>query len=280
MKTIALLTDFGNDDIYVGVMKGVMRGICEDAEFIDITHAIAPQHVREAAFGLMNAYAYFPAGTIFLVIVDPGVGSTRRPIAVKAGEYVFVAPDNGVLSYTLAQMGDYHAVELTNAAYHRDDVSQTFHGRDVFSPVAAHLAAGVMLDEIGTALDDIIHLPRPLLDVTPQAIKGEVLHIDRFGNVISSIGKLAWVDGKRMTLTPAFTPEAAGVQIQAADAEVWVNEQSVSTIQRAYSDVRRGELLALLGSSGHLEISVNQGNAAERLDLAVGDRIELKLERA
>lgn len=277
MSTIALLTDFGNDDIYVGVMKGVMRGINPQADFIDITHTVSPQHVREAAFGLMNGFRYFPKGTVFLVVVDPGVGSLRSPIAVQAGGYTFVAPDNGVLSYALAFVDHVEAVVLDNPEYHLKSVSQTFHGRDIFSPVAGHLSNGVPLTEIGTKVTDLVSLPMPTLNITQSSIRGEILHIDRFGNLITSIGRLGWVDAKRMTLHPAFGNELFTVPINIDESEVWVNEQNVSTIQRSYSDVRRGELLALLGSAGYLEISVNQGNAAKRLDVSVGDLVELKL---
>lgn len=277
MTTIALLTDFGNDDIYVGVMKGVMRGINPQVNFIDITHTISPQHVREAAFNLANAYRYFPKDTVFLVVVDPGVGSLRRPIAVQAGGYTFIAPDNGVLSYTLAFADHVEAVALDNPAYHLQNISQTFHGRDIFAPVSAYLSNGVPLSDIGTKVTDLVSLPMPTLEVNQTLIQGEILHIDRFGNLITSIGRLAWVDEARMTLNPAFGHELFNVPINLAQTQVWVNKQNVSAIQRSYSDVRRGELLALLGSSGYLEISVNQGHAAKRLDASVGDPVELKL---
>ena len=137
---IVLLTDFGLEDLYVGVMKGVMRKIMPSVTFVDITHSISPQSVREAALALMNTYHYFAEGTVFLVVVDPGVGTQRRPIAVKAGEYYFVAPDNGVLSYVMRGFDSYQAYELNKPDYWLDDVSNTFHGRDIFAPISAHLA--------------------------------------------------------------------------------------------------------------------------------------------
>src|SRR5664279_4495717 len=157
-RLIVLLTDFGTTDSYVGVMKGVMLGIAPDAQFVDLTHAIEPQNIRQAAFTLLNSYRFFPAGTIFLVVVDPGVGSERKPIAVCAGGsfaegYTFVAPDNGVLSYVLHELGDAQAVELDNPAYHLAGISYTFHGRDIFAPAVAHLAAGIALDQLGSPLD-------------------------------------------------------------------------------------------------------------------------------
>ncbi|PJF20688.1 MAG: hypothetical protein CUN56_14900, partial [Phototrophicales bacterium] len=142
-KVVALLTDFGLEDIYVGVMKGVIASIAPDVQIVDITHSIRPQNVREGAFALMNSYHYFPPGTTFCVVVDPGVGSKRLPIAVKTADYQFIAPDNGVLSYTLSRIGaDYEIVTLENPAYQRDHVSHTFHGRDIFSPAAAYIARG------------------------------------------------------------------------------------------------------------------------------------------
>lgn len=276
-KTIALLTDFGNEDIYVGVMKGVMRGICPDADFIDITHSIAPQHVREAAFGLMNAYQFFPAGTIFLVVIDPGVGSMRRPIAVQAGDYAFIAPDNGVLSYALRDMTDVKIVELSNPAYHLPQVSYTFHGRDIFSPAAAHLATGVPIEELGNLQDSMIHLPLPELSIDQRTITGEVVHIDRFGNIITSIGHMHWVGSDRLSLNPVFGLNVATVPVDAEHARIRIGDEQIVSVRVSYSEAMRGDLLAIVGSTNYLEISVNQGNAAQRLDVAVGDRVEMSL---
>jgi hypothetical protein len=277
-KTIALLTDFGTHDPYVGVMKGVMRGICPDCDFIDITHNIAPQHVRAAAFNLMNAYDYFPPGTIFLVVVDPGVGSIRLPVAVRTGGYTFIAPDNGVLSYVLGQQDDYEAHVLENPAMRLESVSHTFHGRDIFSPAAAHLAAGADLASVGPAHTDLVRLPLPELTVSGRSITGEVLHIDRFGNIITSIGRMDWLTQERLTLSPMFGDTSVrAVPVNAPDASVIVHGLTIRSIQRAYSDALRGDVVALVGSSNYLEIAVNQGNAADRLDTAVGDRVEVRL---
>ncbi len=275
MRSIALITDFGVQDTYVGVMKGVMRDIHPEAQFIDITHAVAPQHVREAAFALLIAYSYFPAGTVFLVVVDPGVGSTRQPIAVQAGDYYFVAPDNGVLSYALAHFDQTTAVQITEHTL--PHISRTFHGRDVFAPAAAHLAAGQPLASLGPAMQELVHLPVPLLEVAGRRVKGEVLHIDHFGNIITSIGRLTIPEAGRLTLNTAFQPATGNVPINPESAQVRINETNITAIQQAYADVRRGDLLALVGSSGFLEISVNQGNAADRLDAAVGDRVEISI---
>lgn len=276
-KTIALLTDFGLDDIYDGVMKGVIRSICPDASIIDITHAIAPQHVRQAAFALLNSYKYFPQGTIFMVVVDPGVGTSRLPIAVEAGGYIFVAPDNGVLAYTLAHFPNKRIFELANIQYRLPHVSNTFHGRDVFSPAAAYLANGVKLEQMGPELGDMIQLPLPELTIQDVQIDGEVMHIDRFGNIITSIGELHWVDGHRLVLRPVFGETRANLPIESTQAHVIVNETEIYEIRVSYAESMRGDLVALVGSSSYLEIAVNQGNAAHRLNVSVGDRVQLKL---
>ena len=275
--TIALLTDFGTEDIYVGVMKGVMREICPQAMFIDITHQINPQNVRQAAFALKNALPYFPPDTVFLVVVDPGVGTRRRPIAAKFGNYAFVAPDNGVLSYVFSAEDDVQFAELDRSEYWIANVSQTFHGRDIFAPVAAHLASGQPLDAIGTPLQQVFELPKPMLDIGKRSIHGEVVHIDRFGNIITSIGRLRWSGGGRVTLMPAFGDINRTTSIYSEDAQLKLSGEIISTIKATYSDAMRGDLLMVVGSSGYLEIAMNQGNAAKRLDVAIGDHIDVQL---
>ena len=273
-KTIALLTDFGLQDIYVGVMKGVMLGISPEVNLVDITHAVPPQSVRGGAMSLLNSYQYFPDATVFLVVVDPGVGSSRNPIAVKAGPYHFVAPDNGVLSYTLQAIGDYEAVVLENRAYRVDTGSFTFHGRDIFAPAAAYLSRGdVPLQALGSRLAQIFSLPSPEVEIDNGLIRGEVTHIDHFGNVITSIGSMRWVDDYRLIL------ENAGrtVRIDAREASVRFHNHEISRINRAYYEVPRGNLLAQIDSNGYLEMALNQGNAALRLDAEIGDVVDLIL---
>lgn len=275
---IALLTDFGTDDTYVGVMKGVMQRAVPDARFIDLTHAIAPQRVQEAAFSLLNAFRYFAPGTVFLVVVDPGVGSKRLPVAVAAGDYLFVAPDNGVLSYVLALYDRYESVHLNNPDYQLDQISRTFHGRDIFAPAAAYLASGTPLHELGTPVNDLVKLPQPALEITGRTISGEVMQTDRFGNIVTNIGQFVWRSETRLSLNPTFgSGHARRLPLEATSARVRVNDTVIPSINRFYGDVQRGELLALVGSSGYLEISVNQGSAADRLDATNGDRVELEL---
>lgn len=275
-NTIALLTDFGTQDIYVGVMKGVMHGIAPDAHFIDITHNIEPQNVQEAAFALVNAYHYFPKGTVFLVVVDPGVGSSRMAIAVQAGDYHFIAPDNGVLSYVLDQLGKQgQAVALTNTQYHLNAISRTFHGRDIFAPSAAHIAAGVPVATMGDAMEHIIRLETPIFEVSGNTIRGEVIHIDHFGNSVSSIGQFHWLDDERLLLKPAWGGD--DIEVVAATAAIQSVGHILTPICRTYSDVMVGEALVLIGSEGYLEVAANQGNAARRYQLELGDEIVLSL---
>lgn len=274
---IALLTDFGTTDVYVGVMKGVMLDICPAARLVDLTHAVQPQNIRQGAFVLLNAYHYFPAGTVFLAVVDPGVGSARRPVAVRAGAYTFVAPDNGLLSYVLADTPPDHVVELNNPVYRLTSVSYTFHGRDIFAPAAAHLAAGVSLNAMGTPLEQIVSLPVPLLNVEPDVVRGEVLHLDHFGNAVTSIGLLEWLSAERLRLKPRFGGQATAREIVTGHAEVRLNGQTICGVVPTYSHTHPGDLLAMVGSSGHLEIAVNQGSAAARLGTRIGDAVELRM---
>jgi S-adenosylmethionine hydrolase len=278
-KMIALLSDFGMKDIYVGVMKGVMIGICPDARFIDLTHAIQPQNVREAAFALVNAYRFLPQGAVFLVVIDPGVGSMRRPIAVEAGGYRFVGPDNGVLTYALAELGKSQAVELTNSEYRLEEVSHTFHGRDIFAPAAAHLAAGVPLTLLGDVISEgLATLPIPEMQIGGKYVLGEVVHIDHFGNIVTSIGHLRWLGMERLMLRPHLREQGTQpLPVPAEDVTVTIHDQTCVGVRHSYAESRRGDLIALVGSSGYLEIAVNQGNAALRLDAAIGDRVEVEI---
>lgn len=273
---VALLTDFGTIDSYVGVMKGVMLGIRSSIRFIDISHAIQPQNIRQAAFTLLNAYRYFPPGTIFLVVVDPAVGSARRPLVASADGYLFVAPDNGVLSYVLAECRNVTLIEPTEAMYMLQQVSSTFHGRDVFAPLAAHLAADTPLQAMGLVLTDPVTLAAPALDVSEPRVRGEVLHIDHFGNAVTSIGTLRWLDS-HLQLTPRFGQQGAVLRFDAEHASVRVREVTLPGIHRTYAEAEGDGLLAMVGSSGFLEIAQNHGSAANRLGLVLGDAVEIMM---
>ena len=299
---ITLTTDFGTADGYVGTMKGVILGIVPDARLVDISHEIRPHNVRQAAYVLYTAYPFFPLYTVHLAVVDPGVGGTRRPIALRTPVGYFVGPDNGILSYVMACEPVEALVELADPRYRLPHVSHTFHGRDVFAPAAAHLAAGVPITALGPPVADPVTFPPPRLEVGPDGITGEVLHADRFGNVITSIGRLEWSE-EELLLGPAFQrvgirEQGAGigdqgsvvgglgamggqrkaeggkeVRFRAAEAVVVVAGQEIAGVRRTYAEAAPGEPLALVGSQGHLEIAVREGSAAHRLGLRPGDQV-------
>ena len=276
---IALLTDFGQDDIYVGTMKAVIMNICPAAQIIDITHAIEPQNVREAAFALLNSYHYFPSGTIFCVVVDPGVGSDRLAIAVKSARYHFVGPDNGVLSYALAHLGEeYEAVKLENPTFQAETISRTFHGRDVFAPAAAHLSQRpAVLSSMGDELGSIVRFPLPELSYARKRLIGEVMHIDHFGNVATSIGALRWHSETELHLEAVWRQGIPPLQFAAGKAKVTIHSHTVHGVSHAYHEVTQGEILAQIDSNGFLEIGANQDDAADRLDVQLGDKVMLRL---
>ena len=250
---IALLSDFGTQDHYAGTMKGVALGICPDAILVDITHDIPPHDVRTGALELAAASQYFPAGTIFLVVVDPGVGSTRRAIAAESGDHRFIAPDNGVLTLVLQEAPPRRLVELTERRYARPTVSRTFEGRDRFAPAAAWLAAGIDLSELGRPLTSWHTLTVPVPARRGHRMVGEVLRIDRFGNLVTNVdrGTLeSFAGGEPITIV-------AGTQ-------------ELSLVVETYAEVEPGAVCALFSSTGHLEVAVNGGSAAERLSLGRG----------
>lgn len=277
---ITLLTDFGEADAFVGTMKGVMLGISPNARLVDLSHQIPPQDVKQAAYVLMTAVPYFPKGTVHMVVVDPGVGSSRRPVAVETPNYRFVAPDNGVLSYVLAQVVSFRAVEIANPKYRLANVSSTFHGRDIFSPAAAHLAAEVKLNELGPGVDRLVMLDFPRLEVDGSKIEAEVLNVDHFGNLRTSINALIWEDANTLTLQPSFSSDQGGsarLRFSAADALVKFQSFTIRGISTTFSDVEVGQPVAYVGSEGGLEIAINQGSAARQFGAKVGDSLLLRV---
>jgi S-adenosylmethionine hydrolase len=274
---ITLTTDFGAADGYVGTMKGVMLSIAPAARLVDISHEIAPQNIRQAAYVLYTSYAFFPPHAVHLVVVDPGVGGVRRPIALRTPSGIFVGPDNGVFTYVLGREPIETLVELVDLRYRLPQVSHTFHGRDVFAPAAAHLATKVPITELGPPVSDLVAFPLPRLEVAPGAITGEVLHADRFGNVVTSIGRLLWSRSNKLSLDAAFGQVEEQVRFGADGVIVAVAGRDISRVRRTYADVEPGEVLALVGSSGYLEIAVREGSAARSLGIRPGDEVELKL---
>lgn len=276
--TMGLLTDFGTEDTYVGVMKGVIAGIAPGANVIDVTHSVPPGDVHSAAFQLWKAVRYFPADAIFVIVVDPGVGTARHPIAVSWQGRRLIAPDNGVLSYLLAEHEAELAVELSEPQYQVQPVSTTFHGRDIFAPAGGHLAAGVRLEQFGPALDQLQRIELPPLAVSEAAAEGEVIHVDRFGNLITSIGRMQ-MGASSVELQP-WLGAVAPRSFARASARARVDEKNVLPLQDTFGDVPEGELVAYIGSEGLLEVAVNRGQAAARLQLGIGDPITLNYKEA
>jgi S-adenosylmethionine hydrolase len=276
LQPIALLTDFGTRDPYVGVMKGVIQSIAPGVPLIDLSHAVLPQNVRQAAFMLMTTFDYFPAGTVFLVVVDPGVGSSRQALIVETDRYTFIAPDNGVLSYVLRHTELKSAVLLENREFQLETVSTTFHGRDIFAPAAAYAAVGRRSAEFGAAVPEIVQLSDPRLQIVGDRILGEVIYADHFGNLITSIGRLLW-NNDELQLRASFGDNTLEQRFDVRRATVTIRDRQVESIQRTYSDSPIGLPLALVGSSGFLEVAVNQGSAAAYLGAEAGDLVEIHL---
>ncbi len=277
MTLITLTTDFGLQDAYVGVMKGVIAGIAPGVPCIDLTHAIPAQDVSSAAYWLWTALPYFPPDSIHLVVVDPGVGTERRALAAQTAWGVVVGPDNGVFSYVWEAAPPSQIVALENPAYRLPAPSATFHGRDVFAPAAAHLARGVPLTEFGPPITDPVRLPTPCLEIGASAIEGTVIAIDHFGNAITSIGRLVW-DSNLLRLDPAFGHEQVAM-LHPAYVRVHVAGRRLGPVRHTYAETPSGKALALIGSAGMLEIAVNRGHAARELGLTVGTAVTVSVGR-
>ena len=270
---ITLVTDFGTADGYVGAMKGVLLSTCPQASLVDITHSIHPQDVYHAAFTLLNATLYFPPETIHLVVVDPGVGTVRRAVALRSGEMFYVAPDNGVLSLVIRGRPVEAAVSLDNSAFHRLSaaVSNTFHGRDIFAPAAAHLANGVPLMELGSPVSEWVSLPFPSPSLrSPHDLAGEVLYLDHFGNAITNLGVLRW---REQELDFAPIEKSGSPRLSLSDDATVECHGHLFGLFRTYGDVEPGMPLALIGSSGFLEIAVRDGSAGDSLGIQPGDAV-------
>jgi len=256
-QIITLLTDFGLRDPYVGMMHGVILSIAPSVRIVDLTHEIAPQDIFDAAYVLRSSYRYFPKGTVHVAVVDPGVGTSRKAVALRADGHFFVVPDNGVVSLVTAETPAAEMVELTERKYFLQDVSWTFHGRDIFSPVAAHIANGVELGTFGESLEKMakLDLPRPRQE--RGSVRGEVIHIDRFGNLITNISA------------------SDLMMIRTNECEIQLADQKIHGIKQSCGAVGKGELLVLIGSSGLLEVSMNQGDAAASLKVGKGGKVKV-----
>jgi len=256
---LTLTTDFGASDHYVGAMKGVILSICPRAQIVDICHEIAPFQIAEGAYAIAQAYRCFPRKTVHVVVVDPGVGAARRPILVEAAGQYFVAPDNGVLAMVYAR--EKHTVRwIANDRYFRKPVSATFHGRDIFAPVAAHVATGVPPSRMGKPIQDYA---RPEF-ATPQRTgphtwSGTILKIDRFGNVITNFD---------LGGTDPFV-------CQPGNLRVTIRRRKIASLAQTYAGHAPGALFSIIGSSGYLEVSMNQASAAKELRCKAGDPVTL-----
>jgi len=256
---IALLTDFGTRDHYAGVIKGVALSVCPDVTLVDLSHDLPAHDIPFASLELAATYKFYPAGTIFLVVVDPGVGTSRRGIAAEAGDWKFVAPDNGVLTSVFQESPPKKVVELTERRYARPTVSRTFEGRDRFAPAAAWLAKGIQLAALGRAITDYsqLDLPRPVFE--QGVLSGQVVRIDRFGNVVTNL------DRKHCERLTGGGP-----------VRITVGGASIDRLVSTYSDIANGELGALFGSTDHLEFAAHEASAAERLSVRVGAPVDVR----
>jgi S-adenosylmethionine hydrolase len=276
-RLIAILTDFGLVDHYVAVMKGVVRTISPSVQTIDITHEIPPGDIQRAAIMLWQASSYFPPGTVFLCVVDPGVGTARRPIILESGDYLYVGPDNGLFSFVLKP--NYAVHDLSNPAYHLPESSMTFHGRDIFAPVAAYAANGVSLSMFGDPIIDMILLPQPLLEYhQPNLIRGQILHKDRFGNLITSIGCMQTQANGQINFNPWLSHDQISSTILAPsknNLSVELPNGTFLMIVDNFQQIPDGMCAVIIGSSGLLEIVANKQDAASMLDLADGEIIKL-----
>ncbi len=257
---ITLSTDFGWEDPFVGVMKGVILGINPQVRLVDLTHALSHHHLLESAFILNSAFPFFPPGTIHLVVVDPGVGGERRLLVIQDQDDLWIGPDNGLFSLVLKNHPEAKLIHLTNRNYFLENVSQTFHGRDIMAPAAAHLSLGVSILEMGKPISDPVRLDIPEPEITNGRIMGQVLWVDHFGNLISNISE-------RM-----LSPSRSGPELR-----IFIGTHEISGIYRSYSQGRPGDLVALIGSSGYLEIACNLGRAAEKIGFKAGEILKIEV---
>ena len=267
LSLITLLTDFGSADYFVAAMKGVILSINPQAQFVDITHEIPPQDINAAAFNLLAAYGSFAADTIHLAVVDPGVGSSRRPIIVMAGNQLFVGPDNGIFSYVIdrdTSARSFQLTHLTNTKYFRQPISNTFHGRDIFAPAAAALSLGVAPEELGEEIEDPVRLPPLAAERPPDGgLRGRIIHIDRFGNCVTN-------------LTPHDLPPRMieqGVRLTIKGKVIREFRQFFAEEDRKEEGRNKAKLFAVWGSAGFLEIASRNRSAARLLGAKRGDSV-------
>ena len=257
---ITLLTDFGASDYFVGAMKGVILSINPDATIVDITHEIPPQDIETGAFNLLSCYRQFPAGTIHVAVVDPGVGSDRRAIVIECAGQLLIGPDNGLFSWICEREKDWTATQITNHKFFRKPISHTFHGRDIFAPVAAALSAGHEPHEFGPALTDLTKLPSlEPTTLNENTVDGRIIHIDRFGNCVTN-----------------FTRETLALRGAATSWRIILNDREIDSFRDFFADSQPNEVFAILGSAGFIEICVRNSSAANLLNIQRGQSVQLR----
>lgn len=259
MAVVTLLTDFGEKDGYPGIMQGVIYSIAPDCRVVDLSHTVHPQAIFEGSLALLRAMPYFPPGSVHVGVVDPGVGTERRPIAARLGNQFFVGPDNGlvtsILEHTERSGGEAFFVHLDRPEFWLPSVSKSFHGRDIFAPVGAHLSNGVPIEDVGAHIEHVNRLYIPLPTPLDKGWSGEVIHIDHFGNVATNIRS------NHLLAFSAF--------------HIKLKDHTINQFINSYGDAEEGELIALIDSSGYLSLAVVNGNAADALDTQSGDTLEV-----
>jgi S-adenosylmethionine hydrolase len=259
MKNIALLTDFGYQDEYVGVMKGVILGVSPDARIIDLCHSIKPQSIQQAALLLQRSYQFFPKETIFCCVVDPEVGTSRKPLAIRAGDWLFVGPDNGLFSLVIADAKAsgtlLDLIVLDQSKYWLDKIGRSFHGRDIFAPVSAHLANGVTLPLLGSSTIDYKELDLPNPQQVENGWEGTILHIDHFGNCSTNL--------------------TSEILKTVTNSRLIINDHQIDRLTQTFGEANPGESIMMLDSSDHLSICIVNGNAQETFNLKLGDCVRL-----
>ncbi|MCM8765323.1 MAG: SAM-dependent chlorinase/fluorinase [Candidatus Omnitrophica bacterium] len=261
MAVIVLLTDFGQSDEYVGVVKGVISGINPRAKIIDLCHDIPPQDITWANYLLGSAYKFFPKGTIFLCVVDPGVGTKRKIVILETKEYIFISPDNGLLTKVLEKEKSKKIVEVKDKRFFLKEISSTFHGRDIMAPVAGYISKGIDLERFGSEMRKIktLKLNKPIMK--KDCLIGEVIHIDHFGNLVTNIEKGSGVFWQKIT------------QRGQSHFYIEIKKRKIYKINKSYAESKKGELLAIWGSRNLLEISLSCGNAEKELGVKKGEKI-------
>lgn len=256
MTVISLITDFGQKDNFLGVMKGVILSINPHAKIVDICHEVKPHDISGAAFLLKSSFKYFPKGSLHLVVVDPGVGSERKKLLVKTRDYFFIAPDNGVLSPALKDQASLKIIEITNKKYFLKPTSDTFHGRDIFAPTAAYISKGEDFSKFGKRIESIKGLRLPQVKITSKSLIGEIIYIDRFGNLISNIDK-----------------EMLDNFIKNKKFKIYIKNKTIEKLFRTYAEGVYLKPLALIDSFNYLEIALNRGPACNYLKAKKGTKI-------